>query len=163
MEPPRGMIARWLELLSNFEFRVMHREGTKHANADALSRCEHAPEPNQEMDEESTLCAAMEEAYQPEPHRSDQPEPHRSDQQEPPRSGQQESPRSDQQEPLRSDQEDSTKEEQEKRRRLKEAQDQDETIQNVKKWIEAKKKPSKLDLRSEDLESKRMHPFLKIL
>ena len=119
MEPPRGMIARWLELLSNFEFRVMHREGAKHANADALSRCEHAPEPNQEMDEESTLCAAMEEADRPEPHRSDH---------------------------------EYSTEEEEKRRNLKEAQDQDETIQKVKQWIKAKKKPSKLDLRSENLE-----------
>ena len=154
MEPPRGMIARWLELLSNFEFKVVHREGAKHANADALSRCEHAPEPSQEMDEESTLCAAMEEVDQLQPTRSDQQESPRSDQPESPRSDQPESPSSDQQEAHRSDQDDSTEEdEQEKRRRLKEAQDQDETIQKVKTWIETRKKPSKLDLRSEDLET----------
>ena len=44
MQEPRGMTARWLDTLSNFDFEVRHRAGTKHGNADALSRCEHAPE-----------------------------------------------------------------------------------------------------------------------
>ena len=43
MQEPRGMIARWLETLSNFDFEVRHRAGVKHGNADSLSRCDHAP------------------------------------------------------------------------------------------------------------------------
>ena len=35
---PEGQVARWLELLSEFDFRVAHRAGVKHANADGLSR-----------------------------------------------------------------------------------------------------------------------------
>ena len=35
---PEGQVARWLELLSEFEFQVQHRSGQKHTNADALSR-----------------------------------------------------------------------------------------------------------------------------
>ena len=33
-----GQVARWLELLSRFDFIVSHRAGQKHGNADALSR-----------------------------------------------------------------------------------------------------------------------------
>ena len=43
MDPPTGMIARWLETLSNFQFQVQHRKGTLHSNADSLSRISHAP------------------------------------------------------------------------------------------------------------------------
>ena len=35
---PTGQLARWLERLSQYHFVVEHRPGTKHANADALSR-----------------------------------------------------------------------------------------------------------------------------
>ena len=35
---PEGQVARWLEVLSEFDFDVLHRPGKKHANADALSR-----------------------------------------------------------------------------------------------------------------------------
>ena len=35
---PEGQVARWLELLSRFDFTVSHRAGQKHVNADALSR-----------------------------------------------------------------------------------------------------------------------------
>ena len=34
---PEGQVARWLEVLSEFDFDVLHRPGKKHANADALS------------------------------------------------------------------------------------------------------------------------------
>ena len=44
MDHPSGMIQRWLEALSNYQFTVEHRAGTKHSNADALSRVDHAPE-----------------------------------------------------------------------------------------------------------------------
>ena len=35
---PIGQQARWLEVMEEFDFEVEHRPGTKHANADALSR-----------------------------------------------------------------------------------------------------------------------------
>ena len=48
---PIGQQARWLELLEEFDFEVVHRPGFRHANADGLSRkpcrgkgcCEKAP------------------------------------------------------------------------------------------------------------------------
>ena len=33
---PEGQVARWLECLSEYDFEVVHRPGTKHTNADAL-------------------------------------------------------------------------------------------------------------------------------
>lgn len=35
---PIGQQSRWLEILAEFEFRIVHRPGRKHGNADALSR-----------------------------------------------------------------------------------------------------------------------------
>ena len=35
---PEGQIARWLEVLSTYELTIVHRAGTKHTNADGLSR-----------------------------------------------------------------------------------------------------------------------------
>ena len=35
---PEGQMARWLELLQEFDFEVIHRSGRCHTNADALSR-----------------------------------------------------------------------------------------------------------------------------
>ena len=35
---PSHQVARWLEILSEFKYRLEHRAGTKHTNADALSR-----------------------------------------------------------------------------------------------------------------------------
>ena len=35
---PEGQVARWLERLGEYDFRIEHRVGTKHLNADALSR-----------------------------------------------------------------------------------------------------------------------------
>ncbi len=51
MEHLTGMIQRWLETLSTFNFVVQHRQSEHHLNADALSRVEHAPE----MEEEALL------------------------------------------------------------------------------------------------------------
>lgn len=42
MEEPKGMIARWLDTLANFDFTVEFRQGKRHGNADALSRVNHA-------------------------------------------------------------------------------------------------------------------------
>ena len=36
---PKGRIARWLEILSAFEFSIQHRPGNKHGHADSMSRC----------------------------------------------------------------------------------------------------------------------------
>ncbi len=35
---PEGQLARWLESLQQYDFSIEHRPGSKHANADALSR-----------------------------------------------------------------------------------------------------------------------------
>ena len=43
MEPPLGTIGRWLDCISNFDFKVVYREGKKHGNADALSRADFIP------------------------------------------------------------------------------------------------------------------------
>lgn len=54
---PEGEIPRWFELLSQYEFKVEHRAGRSHSNADALSRrpcpldCKH--------------CNKAEEKYEP--------------------------------------------------------------------------------------------------
>ena len=34
---------RWLQILSTYDFDIQHRAGTKHGNADPLSRASHAP------------------------------------------------------------------------------------------------------------------------
>ncbi|XP_056157718.1 uncharacterized protein LOC130132152 [Lampris incognitus] len=48
---PEGQLARWIEELSQYDFKIEHRPGVKHSNADALSRspkpacdCYHAGE-----------------------------------------------------------------------------------------------------------------------
>ena len=51
MSEPKGMIMRWLELLSNYEFKVVFRPGKSHGNADALSRIRHAPVPTKNEEE----------------------------------------------------------------------------------------------------------------
>jgi len=40
-----GQLARWLEAISQFDFRILHRSGKDHTNADGLSRitCEECP------------------------------------------------------------------------------------------------------------------------
>ncbi len=35
---PEGQIARWLQIIGEYSFKVIHREGKKHGNADGLSR-----------------------------------------------------------------------------------------------------------------------------
>ena len=35
---PRDQIARWLEVLSQYRFKIVHQDGKKHRNADSLSR-----------------------------------------------------------------------------------------------------------------------------
>ena len=56
MDPPEGMVGRWLQLLANYDFDIVYRPGPKHGNADALSRISHAPEVAEALDEGS-LCS----------------------------------------------------------------------------------------------------------
>jgi hypothetical protein len=38
LKQPTGQVARWLQILGTYDFTVVHRPGTQHRNADALSR-----------------------------------------------------------------------------------------------------------------------------
>ena len=40
---PKGILMRWLRILNTYECDIQHRAGTKHGNADSLSRATHAP------------------------------------------------------------------------------------------------------------------------
>ena len=42
---PQGQIARWLEELSQYNMRIVHRPGKNHGNADALSRAVQEEDP----------------------------------------------------------------------------------------------------------------------
>jgi hypothetical protein len=61
---PDGQIARWLEVLGEYDFQIQHRPGTKHGNADGLSRrrpcaetgCSHCNRKEQQ-EVEASLCA----------------------------------------------------------------------------------------------------------
>lgn len=48
LQEPRGMVLRWLDILSNYQFKVVYRAGTSQANADALSRAAHTLWPTEE-------------------------------------------------------------------------------------------------------------------
>ena len=56
MKNPSGRIARWIEILSGFDFEVQYRKGFRHQNADSMSRC---PNPKDcscsDIDSEETL------------------------------------------------------------------------------------------------------------
>ena len=39
LREPKNRIARWIEILSQFDFTIDHRPGKQHSNADSLSRC----------------------------------------------------------------------------------------------------------------------------
>ena len=66
---PEGQVARWLEELQAYVFRVEHRAGARHANADALSRrpcaaegcrcCERKEARERELRAEEEGCAAV--------------------------------------------------------------------------------------------------------
>ena len=53
MECPSGIVECWLNTIADFPFRVEHRPGNRHTNADCLSR-EGAPEPPSDDDDNDT-------------------------------------------------------------------------------------------------------------
>ena len=56
---PEGQLARWLEVLAEYQFTVEHRPGSKHVNADALSRIPCKQCGLQEKLEETPVEAVM--------------------------------------------------------------------------------------------------------
>ena len=54
---PEGQIARWLEILGTYDFKMEHRAGRVHSNADTLSRrpC---------LTSECAYCARAENKYE---------------------------------------------------------------------------------------------------
>ena len=51
---PMGQLARWMTLIEQYNFEVIHRTGSKHGNADGLSR---RPAPHQhDLDDSGMLC-----------------------------------------------------------------------------------------------------------
>ena len=55
-EPPSGSIQRWLDVISSYDFDVIPRKGTKHGNADALSRAPHLPQIKYVDYEDEKIC-----------------------------------------------------------------------------------------------------------
>lgn len=54
LKEPSGKVARWIEILSQYDFAIEYRPGHKQAHCDALSRCENPHDcdcPNQDTDE----------------------------------------------------------------------------------------------------------------
>ena len=59
LKEPRGKIARWIEILSHYDFSVEYRPGHKQGHCDALSRCENPREcdcPQQDTSEPLKCC-----------------------------------------------------------------------------------------------------------
>lgn len=54
LREPKGKIARWIEILSHYDFAIEYRPGSKQGHCDALSRCENPRDcecPNQDTSE----------------------------------------------------------------------------------------------------------------
>ena len=67
MSHPDFMVQRWLATLADFQFDVQYRKGTKHANADAISRAPHLPPFSgpQVTDDALDLCNAIAAIHEP--------------------------------------------------------------------------------------------------
>lgn len=64
---PIGQQARWLEILEEYQFAIIHRPGKKHGNADAMSRrpckqCKQTDGPQQEFQIANNAVAELEHA-----------------------------------------------------------------------------------------------------
>ena len=57
---PHGQVARWLEILSEYDFTVEHCQGIKHGNADSLSRlpCRQCGASQDQVENQCSLEAA---------------------------------------------------------------------------------------------------------
>ena len=114
MEHPRGMIARYLRTLAEFNFDPIFRNGSQHSNADKLSRLANAPSPtprDEDLLDEKMFAMQID---------STESIPDKSDDKDSPV------------EPLKviEEQIDMAKE-----------QKQDETLRLVRQWIEKQEKP----------------------
>jgi hypothetical protein len=56
LQEPKGRIARWIELLSEFDFEIQYRPGVKHNNADGMSRCPNPRNCNCDIQNEDLQC-----------------------------------------------------------------------------------------------------------
>ena len=64
-QQPKGVLIRWLRILSTYDFNIVHRPGKQHQNADSLSRAEHAPELTKAETEELQLDECIATLRQP--------------------------------------------------------------------------------------------------
>ena len=62
---PEGQIARWLQVLGEYNFKVLHRPGKQHQNADGLSRRGPCKQCHQEFDEPATEVKCPERLEEP--------------------------------------------------------------------------------------------------
>ena len=53
---PKGQVARWIEILQQYDMEIIHRSGNKHQNADSLSRRDYEQERCQHDKEDETNC-----------------------------------------------------------------------------------------------------------
>ena len=58
LKEPEGQLARWLEVVSEYDVTIQHRPGTKHGNADGLSRrpCKQCAHCNADSDSNQVVC-----------------------------------------------------------------------------------------------------------
>ena len=52
LKDPKGIMARWLNIIQSYEMEIMHLPGKKNKAADAMSRCSHLPLPSNEEEKE---------------------------------------------------------------------------------------------------------------
>ena len=56
---PEGRVARWLEVLSEYDFTIVHRPGAKHSYADALSRSNCSQHDTQDVQINQPIAALV--------------------------------------------------------------------------------------------------------
>ena len=60
----KGILARWLEEIQQYNFQVIHKPGRSNINVDALSHSTHLPAASQEEEEEEQRLSAVEVLFQ---------------------------------------------------------------------------------------------------
>jgi hypothetical protein len=53
---PKARVARWIEVLSEFDFEVLYRKGVRHGNADGLSRCNNPHDCKCDIENDDLRC-----------------------------------------------------------------------------------------------------------